>query len=136
MYSALADLEDKAGDRAAAVRFEQTALGYRYQAGAPEDCAISHNNLANYLERQGADPALVLAHRLAAAIIFLQTQSGLLPTTLRNLANAALPPAPPSFAEVVAPWRRSRACALPPSSNASPAACRTGMPRLRLYGSW
>ena len=42
------------------------------------------------------------------------------------------------------PWRPSRACALPPSSNASPAAPlrqaqdrrRTGMPRSRLCGSW
>jgi len=101
-YSALADPEDEVGDRAAALRFEQTALGYRYQAGAPEDCAISHHNLANYLERQGADPALVLAHRLAAAVIRLQTQSGQLPTTLRNLANADLPPTPPTFADVVA----------------------------------
>ncbi len=136
VYGALADLEDKAGDRAAAVRFEQTALGYTYQAGEPEDCAISHHNLAIYLQRQGADPALVLAHRLAAAVIWLQTQSGQLPVALRHLANAALPPAPPSFAEVVARWRPSRACALPPSSNASPAACRTGMPRLRQCGSW
>lgn len=102
VYSALADLEDKTGDRAAAVRFEQTALGYTYQAGAPEDCAFSHGNLANYLERQGADPALVLAHRMATAIIFLQTQSGQLPVALRHLANAALPPAPPAFAAVVA----------------------------------
>ncbi len=75
-YSALADLEDKTGDRGAAVRFQQTALGYTYQAGVPEDCAISHNNLATYLVRQGAGPALVLAHRLADAVICLQTQSG------------------------------------------------------------
>ncbi len=102
VYSALADLEDKVGDRAAAVRFQQTALGYAYQAGAPEDCAISHHNLANYLERQGADPALVLAHRLADAVICLQTQSGGLATSLRNLAKTDLPPAPPSFEEVVA----------------------------------
>lgn len=102
VYSALANLEVEAGDRAAAVRFEQTALGYKYQAGQPESCAISHHNLAGYLQRQDADPTLVLAHRLADAVICLQTQSGLLPTTLRNLANADLPPAPPSFAEVVA----------------------------------
>lgn len=107
VYSALADLEDKAGqgaggNRAAAIRFEQTALGYTYQAGEPEDCAISHNNLANYLERSDTDPALVLAHRLAAAVIRLQTQSGRLPATLRTLANSALPPTPPSFAGVVA----------------------------------
>lgn len=102
VYGALADLEDETGDRDAAVRFQRIALGYSYRAGLPEDCAIGHHNLANYLERQGADPALVLAHRLAAAVIRLQTQSGLLPTTIRNLALSALPPAPPSFAEVAA----------------------------------
>jgi len=100
VYSALADLEDKTGDRAAAMRFQEVALGYTYQAGQPEACAISHHNLAEYLERQGADPADVLAHRLAAAAIRLQMQSGLLPTTLRALANSDLPPAPPPFAAV------------------------------------
>jgi hypothetical protein len=102
VYSALADLEDKTGDRPAAVRFQEIALGYSYQAGQPEDCAISHNNLAEYLKRLGADPAAVLAHRLAAAAIRLQTQSGLLPTTLRNLARSDLPAAPPAFAAVAA----------------------------------
>jgi hypothetical protein len=100
VYSALADLEDKTGARAAAVRFEEVALGYSYQTGEPEDCAISHNNLANYLERHGADPATVLAHGLAAATICLQMQSGQLPTALRNLARSELLPAPPAFAEV------------------------------------
>ena len=100
VYGALADLEDETGGRAAAVRFEEVALGYKYQAGEPEDCAISHHNLANYLERQGADPATVLAHRLAAAAIRLQMQSGLLSTTVHNLANSDLPPAPPAFADV------------------------------------
>lgn len=102
VYSALADLEDETGGRAAAVRWEEVALGYKYQAGDPESCAISHNNLAEYLERQGAAPAAVLAHRLAAAGIYLQIQSGLLPSTINNLANADLPPAPPAFATVVA----------------------------------
>ena len=64
-------------------------------------CAISHHNLAIYLKRQGADSAAVLAHRLAAAVIRLQMQSGGLPTTLRNLAISDLPPTPPAFADVV-----------------------------------
>ena len=76
VYSALADLEYKTGGRAEAVRFEEVALGYSYQAGEPESCAISHNNLAIYLERQGADPATVLAHRLAAAVICLPEPVG------------------------------------------------------------
>ena len=100
VYSALADLEDKPGDRAAAVRFQEVALAYQYRAGQPEDCASGHHNLANYLQRQGADPATVLAHRLAAAAVWLQTQSGYLPMAVRALAGSALPPAPPSFAEV------------------------------------
>jgi hypothetical protein len=100
VYTALADLEDKTGNRAAAVRFEEVSLGYAYQVGHPEECAVSHHNLANYLERQADEPAHVLAHRLAAAAIRLQTQSGLLPATVRNLARSDLPPGPPSFAEV------------------------------------
>ena len=113
VYGALADLEDKTGGRAAAVRFEEVALGYSYQAGEPENCAISHNNLANYLERQGADPATVLAHRLAAATIRLQMQSGHLSTTVRNLANSDLPPAPPAFADVAQARGGHRGRALP-----------------------
>jgi hypothetical protein len=101
VYCALAALEDKTGGRAAAVRFEQVALGYKYHAGQPEACAVSHHNLANYLDRQGADPATILAHRLAAATILLQMQSGQLQLAVYNLANADLPPAPPAFAEVI-----------------------------------
>lgn len=101
MYSALADLEDNTGDRTAPVRFAEVAMGYTYQDGDPEPCAISHHNLANYLQRQGAEPATVLAQRLAAAAIRLQTQSGLLPGTVRALATAGLPPTPPAFAAVV-----------------------------------
>lgn len=100
VYSALADLEDETGGRDAAVRFEEVALGYRYQAGVPADCSISHHNLANYLERQGVESATVLAHRLAAGTIHIQMQSGGLPGLVHNLAKADLPSAPPPFAEV------------------------------------
>jgi hypothetical protein len=51
--------------------------------------------------RQNAEPANVLAHRLAAAAIGLQTRSGQLSLSLGNLANSTLPPAPPAFSEVV-----------------------------------
>jgi hypothetical protein len=100
VYSALATLEDETGDPAAAVRFEEVALGYRYQDGDPEACAISHYNLALYLERQGADPATVLAHRLAAAAIRLQTQSGQLSSPVGALATADMPPTPLAFTAV------------------------------------
>jgi uncharacterized membrane protein YphA (DoxX/SURF4 family) len=84
------------------VSFEQIALRYHYQAGVPENCAGSHNNLANFLEREAADPASVLAHRLAAAAMFLQAGSGHLRTVAASLAKPDLPPAPPAFADVVA----------------------------------
>jgi PAS domain-containing protein len=103
VYSALADLEDEEGHPASAARFEQAALRYTYQTGGPEDCAVSHNNLANYIERaEGGEPDAVLAHRLAAGVIRVQISSGTLRTTIRNLALSSLPPAPPSFEWVCA----------------------------------
>jgi hypothetical protein len=102
VYSALADLEDKQHHREPAVSLESIALKYTYQSLQPEDCAISHHNLSNYLKRLGASRERWLAHRLAAALIRVQTGSGFLPTTLRNLALSDLPPAPPTFDEVAA----------------------------------
>ncbi|MFH1909018.1 MAG: hypothetical protein ABIL11_16830 [Chloroflexota bacterium] len=101
-YSALADLEYQEGNHPAAARFEHLALRYRYQAGQPEDCAISHHNLANYLERSAAAPETVLAHRLAAGAIRAQIGSGMLQSTIRNIANSPMPPAPPPFEQVCA----------------------------------
>jgi len=101
VLSALADLEDKEGNHAAAVRYEKLAFRYRYQAARPEDIAISHNNLSNYLESAGAPQDEWLAHRLAATTIDLQTQSGLMSEHLPNLANSDLSAAPPAFDAVV-----------------------------------
>ncbi|MDL1895111.1 CHAT domain-containing protein [Anaerolineae bacterium CFX7] len=101
VLSALADLEDKEGNRAAAVRYEKLALRYSYQAAQPQDIAISHNNLSIYLESAGAPQDEWLAHRLAATTIDLQTQSGLMSEHLPNLANSDLSPAPPAFDAVV-----------------------------------
>jgi len=100
VWGALADLADKTGDQADAVRFEEVALAYTYQAGRPEDCAISHNNLANYLQRSGNDTSTVLAHRLVDAIICYQIKSGSFTISLRNLALTELPATPPSFDSV------------------------------------
>ena len=102
VLSALADLEDKLDNPGAAVGFEELALRYKYQADEPEACAISHHNLANYLEKGDAAAEVVLAHRLAAGAIRVQISSGLLGTTLHNLAGSPLLPEPPSFDEVVA----------------------------------
>lgn len=101
VLSALADLEYQEGHYADAAQFERVALRYRYQAGQPEDCAISHNNLAEYLTRAGTAPQVALAHRLAAGVILLQSGSGNLANVHGNLANSALPDVPPTFEEVV-----------------------------------
>lgn len=102
VYSAVADLEDKEGHPERAADFERGALKYRYQSGQPEECAICHHNLANYLKRSGAPADAVLAQRLADAVICYQIGSGGLQTSLRNLARNDLPPQPPRFAQVVA----------------------------------
>ena len=133
VYIALADLEDKTGGRDEAVRFEEVALSYKYQAGEPESCVVSHNNLANHLERQGADTATVLAHYLAAAAISLQMQSGLLPTTLRNLANSDPPPTFSTVAERVEAVKGVRSVR---SSRVCPAPPPTATPPLPLSGRW
>jgi hypothetical protein len=101
VFTALAELEYMESDPPAAARFEQTALRYKYQAGSPGDCAISHNNLASYLERAGAAPEAALAHQLAAGAIFLQTGSGYLSQMISNLALSPLPAAPPRFAAII-----------------------------------
>lgn len=106
VFTALADLEDTLGHRGQAVAFEETALRYSYLAGDPRDCAISHHNLSNYLERAGQERKTCLAHRLAAGVIGFQTGSGGLATTLRNLALDFAkfapdpPPLPDSFDEL------------------------------------
>ena len=87
---------------AAPVSLGSIALKYKYQSLQPEGCAISHNNLSNYLERAGEPRERWLAHRLGAALIYIQTGSGGLQTTLRNFAHSDLPPAPPTFDEVAA----------------------------------
>lgn len=102
VYSALADLENKEGHPDRAVDFDHGALKYSYQSGQPEECAISHHNLANSLKRSDAPEGEVLAQRLAAAVIWYQTGSGSLQTSLNNLANSDLPPQAPTFAEVAA----------------------------------
>ena len=102
---ALADLEARRGHPGEAVRFSQTALRYAYAASDSEAVAVSHNNLSIYLQRAGQDPALILAHRLAAALIRHRTGSGRLAVTLaalaRDLVEAGDPaPLPGSFAEL------------------------------------
>ena len=107
VFGALADLEDNLNHRDRAIDLLQKALRYNYLAGDPEDCAVSHFNLANYLMRTGGPPAVALAHRLAAALIDLQIASGQLASGLQVLAGdladfTASPPLPADFAALCA----------------------------------
>jgi tetratricopeptide (TPR) repeat protein len=74
--SALADVEDALGHGERAVDLTREALRFTYAAGDPDDVGVSHHNLASYLQGSGADPGLVGAHRVAAAVIAYQTGSG------------------------------------------------------------
>ena len=100
VFSALADLEDELGHKTESIHYEHTALRYKYLAGEPEACASSHFNLANYLMRSRQEPRAGLAHRLAAAIIEIQTSGGHLARALRALSLhlASSAPDPPPLA--------------------------------------
>ncbi|MGH8902231.1 MAG: CHAT domain-containing protein [Egibacteraceae bacterium] len=87
VLSALADVEDRLGRTGSAVRLVQDALRLSYAAGDPGGVAVSHFNLANYLQRGGRDAGVVVAHRLACAVIRLQTGSGRLAVALHALAE-------------------------------------------------
>jgi tetratricopeptide (TPR) repeat protein len=87
VFSALADLEDKTIGPAAARRFEEAALRYRYAAADLEGIAISHFNLANYLGKAQGPPGEVLAHRLAAVLLVAVMGSGSLQEDLQALAR-------------------------------------------------
>jgi tetratricopeptide (TPR) repeat protein len=85
-FTGLASVERSLGHPGPAIDYGRLALRYKYLASTPGECAIGHSNLANSL-LDGADPVKdALAHRLAAAVIRLQTADGRLPYTLRDLA--------------------------------------------------
>ena len=89
VLSSLADLFFRQGDVPQAIIQERRSLAVREQLPDPADRAISHNNLANHLERQGAAPALAEStrHQLAALIYLLVAGLGQrLQTSLRNYA--------------------------------------------------
>ncbi len=103
VLSALADVEYRLGRAGSAVRLVQDALRLHYTAGDPDSVAVGHFNLAIYLQRAGQGAAVAVAHRLACAVIDLQTGSGQLTNTLRVLAQDLAGfdgDLPGSFAEV------------------------------------
>jgi hypothetical protein len=102
VFSALAALEDELGRSLTALHFGETALRYTYTRGDPDDAAIGHFNIANYIIKRQGPWSDALAHRLAAVLIGVALQSGRaarnLATLVRNLRDAgpegrtALPP--------------------------------------------
>jgi hypothetical protein len=107
-FSAQADLEATRGHPGEAIRLQEIALRYSYAALDPSRTAVGHNNLANYLQLSGHDPALVVAHRLAAALIHWGTGSARLTVLLDRLArdltgagdSVPLPALPGSLADL------------------------------------
>jgi len=62
-------LEADRGRPEQALELERTAIRFAYVRSELRDIAISHYQLANYLQMTGADPAAARAHRLAAALL-------------------------------------------------------------------
>jgi len=88
--SALADIEDKLGHGQAAIDLEHNALRLEYTAGDIPAIAVSHYNLANYLDRHSTGPnrnSQIWAHQIADAIIEYQTSSGGLRQSLASIAR-------------------------------------------------
>jgi tetratricopeptide (TPR) repeat protein len=104
IHGAIADLEDDLQHFEEAVRHETAALGFMYSDFHPKGCATSHFNLANYLFRTNAGDRVAMAHRLAGALIFYQTNDGDLPNNLiavrRDLARVGPSGPPASFDEL------------------------------------
>ena len=89
MLSSLADLFFRQGDVAQAITQQRRALALGEQLPDPRARAISHHNLATYLDRQGAPPALAEASRHQLAALIYHRVVGLgqdLQTSLRNYA--------------------------------------------------
>jgi tetratricopeptide (TPR) repeat protein len=112
VLSSLAGLFDKQGDAPQAITQERRALTLREQLSAPSNRAISHSNLANYLECSGtpSDLAESALHQLAALVYRLVAGLGQdLQTSLRNYAirfrraqSAGVPLTVPRVADLLA----------------------------------
>lgn len=108
--SSVADLFYKQGDVRSAIETERRALALRDQLPDPRDRAISHNNLASYLDRNGrpAERVEVAGHLLAALVYrlvvgqHLQTMMGSYANVFRRAQAEGTEPAVPRIAELLA----------------------------------
>ena len=90
VLGSLASLFDEQGDVLQAIVQGRRALALAEQLPDPEDRAISHNNLANYLERSGNPSALAeSSHHMLAALVYCLV-SGLGQDLRRSLGNYAI----------------------------------------------
>ncbi|MGW1985420.1 CHAT domain-containing protein [Streptomyces collinus] len=102
---ALADIEDKLGHGEAAIALQRDALRLTYTTGDITTIGIGHHNLANFLGRHTDLSEQSWAHRMAAAVIAYQTNSGLLRgqlLTMARLLRASDTLLPDSFDQVCA----------------------------------
>ena len=112
VLSSLANLFYEQGDVPQAITQQRRSLALREQLPDPEARAISHNNLAIYLDRSGTPSALAESHRHRLAALIYRLVSGLgqhLQTSLRNYARvfrrapaAGTPLTVPRVAELLA----------------------------------
>jgi hypothetical protein len=87
ILSALASVFSRLNDAPQAITQERRALALREQLSDPAGCAISHNNLANYLEEIGSPTALSESSRHQMASLLYRLVAGLgqhLQTTSNN----------------------------------------------------
>jgi hypothetical protein len=76
VFSALADLEANIGRPLTAQQFEETAFRYKYTQDDPDNAAVSHFNISNYIIGSRGEWRDAFAHRLAAVLINVAMQSG------------------------------------------------------------
>jgi tetratricopeptide (TPR) repeat protein len=90
VLSSLADLFDRQDDIPQAIIQQRRSLARREQLPNPADRAVSHHNLANYLERSGTSSALAESsfHQLAA-LIYMHV-AGLGESLKTSLVNYAI----------------------------------------------
>jgi hypothetical protein len=88
VFGSWALLELRRGHLEDAMAFEYKALRHNYLLGEPGPLIINHNNAAFTMTSAEVSPEVILAHRLAAALIAYQTKSGEYPQMSLRLARS------------------------------------------------
>ena len=88
VFSALADMEHELQHPEMAQHFEETALRYAYAEGYPAGASLGHRNISIYIISSRGEWREALAHRLAAVLIDVATQSGRAASNLAALVHS------------------------------------------------